>query len=103
MSAGLTASEVVSLLDRLFGAFDALADRYRVEKIKTIGDAYMVAAGVLPLAPITLRRSRNMALDMRDLVEAGPDADRPRMAKRQLGPYGDVGSAVISGARYAGK
>ena len=42
----LDAREVVGLLDRLFTSFDELVDRYEVEKIKTIGDCYMVAAGV---------------------------------------------------------
>jgi guanylate cyclase len=46
LSARLSAAEVVGLLDRLFTEFDELVDRYGVEKIKTIGDAYMVAAGV---------------------------------------------------------
>ena len=37
---------VVELLDRAFSALDALAARYRVEKIKTLGDGYLAAAGV---------------------------------------------------------
>jgi guanylate cyclase len=46
LSSRLDAREVVGLLDRLFTSFDELVDRYDVEKIKTIGDCYMVAAGV---------------------------------------------------------
>jgi adenylate cyclase len=46
MAAELAPAEVVGLLDGLFTDFDELADRYGVEKIKTVGDAYMVAAGV---------------------------------------------------------
>jgi adenylate cyclase len=42
----LDAREVISLLDDLFTRFDALADRFGLEKIKTIGDSYMVVAGV---------------------------------------------------------
>src|SRR6187431_468264 len=42
----LPPAEVVGYLDRLFSHFDELAERYGVEKIKTIGDCYMVAAGV---------------------------------------------------------
>jgi len=38
--------KTVALLDDLFSRFDALADQYHVEKIKTIGDAYMAVAGV---------------------------------------------------------
>ncbi|MDP6932405.1 MAG: adenylate/guanylate cyclase domain-containing protein, partial [Myxococcota bacterium] len=40
------ADEIVEVLDRIFSAFDALCDEHDVEKIKTIGDAYMAAGGV---------------------------------------------------------
>ena len=55
---GVTPADVVGCLDRLFSHFDALAERYDLEKIKTMGDCYMVAAGVLRLARTTLARSR---------------------------------------------
>jgi class 3 adenylate cyclase len=42
----LPATEVVALLDQVFAAWDAIAAEHGVEKIKTIGDAYMVAGGV---------------------------------------------------------
>ena len=38
--------KVVAILDQIFSEFDRLCDRYGVEKIKTIGDAYMAAGGV---------------------------------------------------------
>ena len=38
--------EVVRYLNRVFSQFDRLAEKYRLEKIKTIGDAYMVAGGM---------------------------------------------------------
>ncbi|HSL77336.1 MAG TPA: adenylate cyclase [Candidatus Limnocylindrales bacterium] len=63
-SSGLTATEVVEMLDRLFGHFDVLADRYGLEKIKTIGDAYMVAAGVPEPRPDHARALAFLALDM---------------------------------------
>jgi adenylate cyclase len=63
-STGLTAAEVVGLLDRLFSHFDALADRYGLEKIKTIGDAYMVASGVPQPRPDHARALALLALDM---------------------------------------
>jgi class 3 adenylate cyclase/sensor domain CHASE-containing protein len=37
--------QLVELLNQVFSAFDRLAEKYRLEKIKTIGDAYMVVAG----------------------------------------------------------
>jgi guanylate cyclase len=63
-SDGLTAAEVVGLLDRLFGEFDTLAERYGLEKIKTIGDAYMVASGVPDPRPDHARVLALLALDM---------------------------------------
>jgi class 3 adenylate cyclase len=42
----LSPRDVVALLDRVFACWDALALRHGVEKIKTIGDAYMAAAGI---------------------------------------------------------
>jgi class 3 adenylate cyclase len=46
LSAELAPEEVVALLDDVFTAFDRLADERGLEKIKTIGDAYMVAGGI---------------------------------------------------------
>ncbi|MBP0018036.1 MAG: PAS domain-containing protein [Cyanobacteria bacterium SBLK] len=48
LSTRLSAIDLVNLLNYIFSAFDELADRLGLEKIKTIGDAYMVAGG-LPL------------------------------------------------------
>jgi adenylate cyclase len=46
LSARLPAAELVGVLDSVFARWDALAKDLGVEKIKTIGDAYMVAAGI---------------------------------------------------------
>jgi adenylate cyclase len=46
MSSGADPTEVVNLLNEIFSEFDDLAADYGLEKIKTIGDAYMVAAGL---------------------------------------------------------
>lgn len=46
LSASLTPNQMITLLNSLFSTFDRLVDRFALEKIKTIGDAYMVAAGV---------------------------------------------------------
>ena len=68
----LPAAEVVGILDRLFSHFDTLAERYGLEKIKTIGDCYMVAAGVPTPRQDHARAIAQMAIDMR---EAMRDAD----------------------------
>ncbi|HYK96263.1 MAG TPA: adenylate/guanylate cyclase domain-containing protein [Candidatus Dormibacteraeota bacterium] len=67
----LAAAEVVGLLDRLFSHFDELAERYDLEKIKTIGDAYMVAAGVPDPRPDHARVLALLALDMVKAVAPG--------------------------------
>jgi guanylate cyclase len=46
LSAGMSADELVALLDRLFSRLDEMTQRRGLEKIRTIGDAYMVAAGI---------------------------------------------------------
>eukprot|EP01105_Mastigella_eilhardi_P018493 TRINITY_DN4286_c0_g1_i10.p1 TRINITY_DN4286_c0_g1~~TRINITY_DN4286_c0_g1_i10.p1 ORF type:complete len:1194 (-),score=274.99 TRINITY_DN4286_c0_g1_i10:312-3893(-) len=45
LSSNIEAEELVDLLNRLFSIFDALTDKLHVEKVKTIGDCYMAAAG----------------------------------------------------------
>src|SRR5206468_12624929 len=62
----LPPAEVVGILDRLFSHFDLLAERYALEKIKTIGDCYMVAAGVPLPRSDHARVLASMALDMLD-------------------------------------
>jgi len=58
------AERTVALLNSIVLEFDALSERHGVEKIKTIGDAYMVAAGVPERIPDHLERLARMALDM---------------------------------------
>ena len=64
----LGASETVMLLNTLVSRFDELAARHGVEKIKTIGDAYMVAAGVPEPHPESTVRLARMALAMVETV-----------------------------------
>ena len=46
MPEDLPASELIEILSTIFSRFDELTDEFKLEKIKTIGDAYMVAAGL---------------------------------------------------------
>jgi adenylate cyclase len=76
LSSRLDAREVVGLLDRLFTSFDELVDRYDVEKIKTIGDCYMVAAGVPTRRPDHAHALAGLALEMRECAKTClPDDD----------------------------
>ncbi|MDQ4029164.1 MAG: adenylate/guanylate cyclase domain-containing protein [Actinomycetota bacterium] len=56
--------ELVEALDEIFCRFDELADRYGLEKIKTIGDAYMAVAGVPTPRPDHAEAATQMALAM---------------------------------------
>jgi class 3 adenylate cyclase len=64
------AARVVEVLNEVFTAFDALADRHGVEKIKTIGDAYMVAAGLPTARRDHAQAMAEMALEMQETVSA---------------------------------
>jgi adenylate cyclase len=64
----LGADRTVDLLSRIVSEFDALAVRHGVEKIKTIGDAYMVVAGLPDPVPDHTARLARMGLDMLDSV-----------------------------------
>jgi adenylate cyclase len=62
-------SRIVEILNYLFSAFDALANRLKLEKIKTIGDAYMVAGGLPEENPRHAIVVAHMALGMLEIVQ----------------------------------
>jgi len=70
ISSQTSPAELVSLLDRTFSAFDELADRYGLEKIKTIGDAYMVVGGIPAPRDDHAEAVATMAMGMLDAVRA---------------------------------
>ncbi|WP_197984991.1 adenylate/guanylate cyclase domain-containing protein [Leptolyngbya sp. Cla-17] len=64
LSTSISPNELVELLNSVFSKFDQLADHHQLEKIKTIGDAYMVVAGLpIPRAD-HVRAIADIALDM---------------------------------------
>ena len=64
MSAGLPPERVVEVLDTVFTAFDAIAGHYELEKIKTIGDCYMMVGGLPGRQPDHADLVAHAALDM---------------------------------------
>ncbi len=68
LSEGMAPEDVVLLLDELFTAFDSLAEERGLEKIKTIGDAYMVAGGLPERRTDHATAVADMALAMRQAV-----------------------------------
>ena len=68
LSAQLPPVEMVELLNEVFSYFDSLLDKYNVEKIRTIGDSYMVASGVPRSRSDHAQALVRMALEMRDYI-----------------------------------
>jgi adenylate cyclase len=72
MSEKMSPTELVDLLNEVFSYFDDLVEKYDVEKIKTIGDCYMVAAGVPRPRPDHAHVLARLALDMHEFVNRRP-------------------------------
>ena len=73
LSAQMEPMQLVAGLNQIFSAFDELTEKYGVEKIKTIGDAYMVVGG-LPIASEDHARAiADMALEMQDYMKTIPN------------------------------
>lgn len=68
-AATMNSQALVKLLDELFSRFDALAEQHGVEKIKTIGDAYMAAAGCPEADSQHAVRMTQFALDLDGVVQ----------------------------------
>jgi adenylate cyclase len=96
----LSPAEVVGTLDQLFSHFDTLVERHGLEKIKTIGDAYMAAAGVPDPCADHARRAALLALDMRDSVATSPIAGRQGLELRIGINSGPVTAGVIGTKRF---
>jgi adenylate cyclase len=68
VAANMAPNQVFAMLNRIFSAFDDLAGHYGLEKIKTIGDAYMVAGGLNDDAADYTAAIADMAISMRELL-----------------------------------
>ena len=68
VAANMSPSQVFTMLNRIFSAFDELAEEYGLEKIKTIGDAYMIAGGLNDGQAKYTAAIADMASAMRDLL-----------------------------------
>jgi adenylate cyclase len=100
LSSNLKPAELVGMLDQLFGHFDALVERYDLEKIKTIGDAYMAAAGIPVEREDHARALACLALDMLAVVQPdGPMGDRGLELRIGLNS-GPVVAGVIGRKRF---
>ncbi|TML14166.1 MAG: adenylate/guanylate cyclase domain-containing protein [Actinobacteria bacterium] len=96
----LPPAEVVGYLDHLFSRFDDLAERHGLEKIKTIGDCYMAAAGVPTPRPDHARALALMALDMLDAMRSDDEVGRLGLELRVGINSGPVVAGVIGRKRF---
>jgi len=85
--------ELVGFLNRIFTEFDKLTAQFGLEKIKTIGDAYMVAAGMPTARPDHAQVTADMALAMLDVT---------RRLTAETGQCIEVRIGLHSGAAIAG-
>lgn len=101
LSEQLTPNQLVKVLNDLFTPFDLLADRFGLEKIKTLGDAYMVVGGLPAARPDHVEAIADMALAMREeLARHGvPGFGRLRM---RFGIHtGSVVAGVIGKRKFS--
>jgi class 3 adenylate cyclase/CheY-like chemotaxis protein len=100
-SAGLAASAVVEVLNGVFTAFDHIAGELGIEKIKTVGDAYMAVAGVPEPCEDHAARAARLALKMLDV--AGREGARMgRSLELRIGLHsGPVVAGIIGTHKFA--
>jgi class 3 adenylate cyclase len=92
---------VVEVLNELFTAFDELAQRHGLEKIKTVGDAYMVAGGLPEPRPDHAEAVADLALAMRDEAAHHLDASGRPLQLRIGIDTGPVVAGVIGRQKFS--
>ncbi|CAN5174386.1 hypothetical protein BH18GEM1_BH18GEM1_14410 [soil metagenome] len=101
LSARLSAEEIVGLLNGVFIEFDQIAREHGVEKIKTIGDAYMVVGGLPVSQPDHLERIARAALAMLDRLGAGSGGHLGTLTMRMGIATGPVVAGVIGRTKFS--
>lgn len=92
--------KIVKILNELFREFDDLTEKFGVEKVKTIGDCYMVAAGVPTPASDHVIRIAEFALEMRKALERFNQANRLNLTMRVGMNCGTVIAGVIGHKKF---
>jgi len=100
MSAGMPPAELVELLDELFSVFDGFVTELGLEKIKTVGDAYMVAAGVPEARSDHADAIAELALRIRDHVATTTIRSRQLQIRTGIAS-GPVTAGIIGTHKFA--
>jgi len=101
LSARTAPRDLVQLLNRVFSTFDRLTEHHGLEKIKTIGDAYMVAGGLPEPRPDHTDAVAELALDMRDEIRRLSAEIDESLAIRVGIDTGPVVAGVIGERKFA--
>jgi class 3 adenylate cyclase len=101
LSAHIEPAQVVLLLNEIFSAFDVLVENHGLEKIKTVGDAYMVAGGISNLQTGHVEACAELALDLRHEMEWFNQQNDTSIRLRIGISTGPVVSGVIGRQKFA--
>jgi len=100
-SSNKTPHETLAALNTIFSAFDLLTEKYGLEKIKTVGDAYMVAAGVPVPREDHAEAIADCALEMREVLAHCLVGDGDIMSMRFGINTGPVVAGVIGTKKFS--
>ncbi len=100
LAASCEPEETLTLLSDVFEKFDALVVQHGVEKIKTIGDAYMVASGAPPGSTSNIRNIAALACDMIRAVEGMTRPDGTPLGIRIGISSGPIIAGVVGDSRF---
>jgi adenylate cyclase len=92
--------QMVGLLNKIFSWFDSITDKYGLEKIKTIGDAYMVVGGLTRNREDYVKNIVDMALEMREFIGHQPEFSRYSMGIHIGIATGPAVAGVIGSKRF---
>lgn len=98
LSQALGAEKIVAMLNTIFSEFDDFCEDLGVEKIKTIGDNYMVACGVPTPDPQHAEKTVKMAIKMLDFVESMPPLGGQKISMR-IGIHSGAAVAGVIGKK----
>jgi adenylate cyclase len=100
LTESLSPEQMVSLLNTIFSGFDELCEKYGVEKIKTIGDAYMAVGGLTRDKADYTSHIADLAIEMRQLVVNHPELSRYGLGIHTGIATGPVVAGVIGTKRF---
>jgi class 3 adenylate cyclase len=99
LASELSAREMVDLLDQLFSEFDAIASRFELEKIKTVGDAYLAVRGIVAPSPADVVAAADAALAMQEAAARFGEVRGRPLAMRIGLARGEVVAGVLGRER----